>query len=203
MHLLVDSTGVKVCGFGEWLVEKHGVKIRRSWHKLHIGLDADTSQIVAAMLTTKEVSDGFQVGPLLDQVAATVASFTADGACDQEGVAATVAERWPEAAIIVPPRYTAVPSEAAETEPRSRTALCKASPSTDARPGRKHPATRSELGPRWPSAGSSRSSVTGCARARTGAERPRWTWPSMRSTVCWSWDARSPSASPEQQPELG
>jgi len=120
MHLLVESTGLKVCGFGEALVEKHGAKVRRSWHKLHIGLDADTSQIVAAMLTTKEVGDGFQVGPLLDQVAATVASFTADGACDQEGVAATVAERWPEAAIIVPPRSTAVPSKAAEIEPTQR-----------------------------------------------------------------------------------
>ncbi len=42
LHLLVDSTGLKLCGAGEWLVEKHGVKTRRSWCKLHIGLDADT-----------------------------------------------------------------------------------------------------------------------------------------------------------------
>ena len=120
LHLLVDSTGLKLCGAGEWLVEKHGTKTRRSWRKLHIGLDADTGQIVAAALTTKEVDDGSQVAPLLDQVAVTVASFTADGAYDQEGVAATVAERWPEAAIIVPPRSTAVPSETAETAPTQR-----------------------------------------------------------------------------------
>ena len=39
LHLLVDSTGLKLCGAGEWLVEKHGTKTRRSWRKLHIGLE--------------------------------------------------------------------------------------------------------------------------------------------------------------------
>jgi len=120
LHLLVDSTGLKLCGAGEWLLEKHGAKTRRSWRKLHIGLDADTGQIVAAALTTKEVDDGAEVGPLLDQVPGPLASFTADGAYDQEGVAVTVAERHPDAAIIVPPRSTAVPSEAAETAPTQR-----------------------------------------------------------------------------------
>ena len=66
LHLLVDSTGLKLCGSGEWLVEKHGTRTRRSWRKLHIGLGADTGQIVAAALTTKEVDDGAEVGPLLD-----------------------------------------------------------------------------------------------------------------------------------------
>jgi hypothetical protein len=66
-------------------------------------MDAETGQIVAAALTTNDVDDGSQVGPLLDQVAAPVVSFTADGAYDQEGVAAAVAERHSEAAVIVPP----------------------------------------------------------------------------------------------------
>jgi hypothetical protein len=57
---------------------------------------------------------------LLDQVAGPVASFTADCAYNQEGVAATVAERHPEAAIIMPPRSTAVPSDTAETKPTQR-----------------------------------------------------------------------------------
>ncbi len=120
MHLLVDSTGLKLCGAGEWLLEKHGTKTRRSWRKLHIGLDANTGQIVAAALTTKDVDDGAEVGSLLDQVPGPVASFTADGAYDQEGVSAAVTERHPEAAIIVPPRSTAVPSETAETAPTQR-----------------------------------------------------------------------------------
>lgn len=120
LHLLVDSTGLKLRGSGEWLVERHGAKTRRSWRKLHLGMDADTGQIVATALTTKEVDDGSQVGPLLDQVAASVTLFTADGGDDQDGVSTTVAERHPEAAIIVPPRSTAVPSETAETEPTQR-----------------------------------------------------------------------------------
>jgi hypothetical protein len=120
LHLLVDSTGLKLCGAGEWLVEKHGTKTRRAWRKLHIGMDADTGQIVAAALTAKEIDDGAEVGPLLDQVPGSLASFTADGAYDQDGVFTAVAARHPEAAIIVPPRSTAVPSEKAETAPTQR-----------------------------------------------------------------------------------
>src|SRR5215204_6638363 len=86
VHLLVDSTGLKLCGPGEWLVEKHGTKTRRSWRKLHLGVDADTGQIVATALTPNDVDDGSQAGPLLDQVAGPVASVTGDGAYDQEGV---------------------------------------------------------------------------------------------------------------------
>src|SRR5215212_10864232 len=40
VHLLVDSTGLKLCGPSEWLVEKHGTRMRRSWKKLHVGMDA-------------------------------------------------------------------------------------------------------------------------------------------------------------------
>ena len=120
VHLLVDSTGLKLCGPGEWLIEKHGTRTRRSWRKMHLGVDADTGQIVAATLTTHDVDDGSQVGPLLDQVDGPIASFTGDGAYDQDGVYASVGERHPEAAVIVPPRATAVPSATAETAPTQR-----------------------------------------------------------------------------------
>src|SRR4051794_16771709 len=120
VHLLVDSTGLKLCGPGEWLIEKHGTRKRRSWRKLHLGRDADTGQIVAATLTTHDVDDGSQVGPLLDQVDGPIASFTGDGAYDQDGVYASVAESHPAAAVIVPPRSTAVPSATAETAPTQR-----------------------------------------------------------------------------------
>src|SRR3712207_4446795 len=120
VHLLVDSTGLKLCGAGEWLVEKHGTKTRRSWKKLHLGMDADTGQIVAPALTGPEADDGAQVGPLLDQVAGPVASVTGDGAYDQDRVYASVGERHPAAAMIVPPRSTAVPNRTAESEPTPR-----------------------------------------------------------------------------------
>ena len=120
MHLLVDSTGLKLCGAGEWLVEKHGAKRRRSWRKLHIGMDANTGEIIAAALTMNDVDDASQVGPLLDQVEGPVASFTADGAYDQDSVYPAVTNRDPDAEVIVPPRTTAVLSKAAETDPKQR-----------------------------------------------------------------------------------
>jgi hypothetical protein len=94
--------------------------VRRSWRKLHLGVDAETSQIVASALTSKDVDDGTQVGPLLDQVTDPLASFTGDGAYDQDAVYAAVGERHPDAAVIVPPRTTAVPSGAAGTAPTQR-----------------------------------------------------------------------------------
>jgi Transposase DDE domain len=57
VHLLVDSTGVKLSGPGEWLVEKHGTQRRRAWRKLHLAVDARTGTIVASTLTTKEVDN--------------------------------------------------------------------------------------------------------------------------------------------------
>ena len=120
VHLLVDSTGLKLCGSGEWLLEKHGTKTRRSWRKLHIAVDADTGQIAAAALTTSDVDDASQVGPLLNQVDSPVASFTADGAYDQDSVYGEVVSRLPEASVIVPPRSSAVPSDTAQTAPTMR-----------------------------------------------------------------------------------
>jgi hypothetical protein len=67
VHLLVDSTGLKLRGAGERLVEKHGTQRCRAWRKLHLDMDAETGQIVAAALTSKEVDDAAQVSPLLDQ----------------------------------------------------------------------------------------------------------------------------------------
>ena len=120
VHLLVDSTGLKLGGPGEWLVEKHGTRTRRAWRKLHLGVDASTGRIEAVELTGRETDDGSRVGPLLDQVEGVVASFTGDGAYDRDDVHAGVAVRHPEAAVVVPPRRDAVPSGTAETAPTRR-----------------------------------------------------------------------------------
>jgi len=120
VRLLMDSTGLRLCGAGEWLQEKHGTKTRRSWRKRHIGVDVGSGQIVAASLTAKEVDDGAEVGPLLDQITGVVASFIGDGGYDQDRVYASVAGRYSEAAVIVPPRATAVPSDTAATAPTQR-----------------------------------------------------------------------------------
>ena len=120
VHLLVDSTGLKLCGPGEWLIEKHGTRRRRSWKKLHVGVDATTGRIVAATLTDRDVDDAAEVGPLLDQVTDPVASFTGDGAYDRTAVYTAMDERHPEAAVIAPPRVGAVASDTAESAPTRR-----------------------------------------------------------------------------------
>src|SRR4051794_21914251 len=113
VHLLVDSTGLKFCGPGEWLIEKHGTKRRRGWRVLHLATDADTGRIVASVLTDKDADDGSQTAPLLDRIDGAVTSFTGDGAYDRDDVYAEVAARHPAAAVVVPPRANAVPSETA------------------------------------------------------------------------------------------
>jgi hypothetical protein len=108
LHLLVDSTGLKIYGEGEWLDQKHGIRSRRRWRKLHLGVDADTHEIVAVELTPDDVGDVSVMPDLLDQIDVQVASMTADGAYDGQAVYDAVTERHPKAAVIVPPRITAV-----------------------------------------------------------------------------------------------
>ena len=92
VHLLVDSTGLRLCGPGEWLIEKHGTRRRRSWRKLHIGVDAETGEILASDLTSCDVDDGSQVEPLLNQITGPLASFIGDGAYDQADIYGAVAK---------------------------------------------------------------------------------------------------------------
>ncbi|MBK3803292.1 IS5 family transposase [Azospirillum brasilense] len=120
LHLLVDSTGLKLCGPSEWLIEKHGTKKRRSWRKLHLGVNAENGRIVAATLTDRDGDDAAQVGPLLDQIDEPVAALTGDGAYDRTGVYASVHQRHPEAAVVAPPRADAVLSDTAATAPTQR-----------------------------------------------------------------------------------
>jgi hypothetical protein len=83
LHLIVDSTGLKLRGAGEWLFEKHGATKRRAWRKLHIGIDVASGEIVAFDLTDKDVDDASHVPALLDQLTQAPASFMADGAYDR------------------------------------------------------------------------------------------------------------------------
>ena len=120
LHLIVDSTGLKLRGAGEWLFEKHGTAKRRSWRKLHIGIDADSGEIVAFDLTDKEVDDALHVAPLLDQLAGAPASFMGDGAYDRACVLEGVLARNPNAKFIVPPCKGAVTGPTVATSPTQR-----------------------------------------------------------------------------------
>ncbi len=120
LHLIVDSTGLKLRGAGEWLFEKHGTSKRRSWRKLHIGIDADSDEIVAFDLTEKEIDDASHIGPLLEQLEAAPASFLADGAYDRSHVLDAVFAKTPTVRFIVPPCKGAVLGSTARTAPTQR-----------------------------------------------------------------------------------
>jgi hypothetical protein len=122
LHVVVDATGLKVSGVGEWLVEKHGKRGARTWRKLHLAADPSTGEILASELTSNKEGDASQVGPLLGQLPGPLASVTADGACDGEPTYRAVSQRQPDPplAVVIPPRSTAVPSTAAGTTPSQR-----------------------------------------------------------------------------------
>lgn len=86
LNVVVDSTGLKVYGEGEWKVRKHGPSKRRTWRKLHLAIDPQTQEIIAMTLTENKKHDGSQVEPLLKQIPQPIKTFTGDGAYDQKKV---------------------------------------------------------------------------------------------------------------------
>lgn len=108
LHLLIDSTGLKVYGAGQWLEAKHGAISRRTWRKLHLAVDAANGTIVAQTLTDQDVDDPSQVEPLLDQIDIPIARVTADGAYDGAPTYATIATYGDDIEVVIPPRSTAV-----------------------------------------------------------------------------------------------
>ena len=148
--VVIDSTGLKVFGTGEWHLEKYGGQARRSWRKLHLAVDPKTGEILASELTSNEDGDASLVGPLLDQIKRPIGTVLADGAYDGEPVYRAVTAHSPDAEVIIPPRATAVPSDTAESAPTQRDC---------------HIQTINELG-RVGSAGSGRSNTDGGPWAR-------------------------------------
>lgn len=109
MHLVIDSTGLKVYGEGEWKVRKHGWSKRRTWRKVHLAMDANTGQICAALMTHQDEGDGEVLPDLLDQIPADVMIDTigGDGAYDTKPCHAQIAARG--ASPSIPPREGAKP----------------------------------------------------------------------------------------------
>ena len=91
VHLVIDSTGLKVYGEGEWKQRIHGKQKRRTWRKLHLGVDSDTSEITAVTLTDNTSGDGSQVEPLLEETLSdTSETDTSDEDVSDEDVSDTV-----------------------------------------------------------------------------------------------------------------
>lgn len=105
LHLVVDSTGIKIFGEGEWKVRQHGTSKRRTWRKLHIGADEATSEIVAAAVTTNAWADCEVLPDLLNQVKDEVKQVSGDGGYDKRRCYAAIKKRKAKAAI--PPQRNA------------------------------------------------------------------------------------------------
>ena len=105
LHLLVDSTGVKMLGEGEWKTKKHGADYRRQWRKVHLGIDAQTLEIRAIEVTSNSVGDAPILPELLDQISTPIATVTGDGAYDTKACHAAIAAKG--ATAIIPTRKNA------------------------------------------------------------------------------------------------
>ena len=105
VHLVVDSTGIKVYGEGEWKTRQHGVSKRRTWRKLHLGVDESTGEILAAVVTPNNVHDSEVLPDLLEATDADIEQVSADGAYDKRRCYDALMERGTEAGI--PPQKNA------------------------------------------------------------------------------------------------
>lgn len=83
VHLVVDSTGIKVYGEGEWKTRQHGISKRRTWRKLHLGIDEATGEILSAVVTTNDVHDSAVLKDLVEGADADLDKISGDGAYDQ------------------------------------------------------------------------------------------------------------------------
>ena len=102
IHVLVDATGLKVYGEGEWKVRVNGIGKRRTWRKLHMAIDEARAEVLATVTTTSNVSDKEVLPILLEQITEPIAQLTGDGRYDYATCYEAVARR--EARAVIPPR---------------------------------------------------------------------------------------------------
>ena len=107
LNIVMDSTGLKVYGEGEWKVRQYGVSKRRTWLKLHIGANPADGEIQAVLLTENSISDDQAVAGLLKQIEQPIVDFAADGAYDKRKVYDSLKAHSPEINILIPPRKNA------------------------------------------------------------------------------------------------
>ncbi len=141
IHLVVDSTGVKVYGEGKWKVRQHGYSKRRTWRKVHLALDTNTSPVRAALMTHQDVADGDVLAELLDQIPddEQLDVIGSDGAYDSKPCHGAIAAR--DATPSIPPREGAVHWPTSMLERCGATPRLTRSPDSSAVNGRRTAAT--------------------------------------------------------------
>ena len=107
LNIVMDSTGMKIYGEGEWKVRLHGKSKRRTWRKLHVGLDPESGEIQAVALTTNSISDDEAAENLFHQIECPIERFAADGSYDKRRVYASLHRHSPAADVLIPPRKNA------------------------------------------------------------------------------------------------
>lgn len=105
-HVVIDSTGIKIFGEGEWKTRKHGTSKRRTWRKVHLAFDAKTNEILAVEVTLNDKSDGQMLPKLLDAIEGDIEQVSADGGYDYRICYDAIQER--KAKVAIPPRSNAV-----------------------------------------------------------------------------------------------
>lgn len=110
IHVVVDATGLKVFGEGEWKVRQHGAGKRRTWLKVHLGVDAHAKDVIGVEVTTTAWADSEVFGDLVGQIDAAIEQIDGDGADDTRDAYEVAAQR--QATLVVPPRDKAVAWEA-------------------------------------------------------------------------------------------
>ena len=104
--IVIDSTGLKVYGEGEWKVRKHGAGKHRTWMKMHIAANEETQQIEAVTLTSNSIDDATEVDPLLKQIDKPIGSAKADGAYDKSKARKELNKR--KIKQVIPPQHNAI-----------------------------------------------------------------------------------------------
>ena len=124
VNAIIDSTGLKIFGVGEWQECKYNLKKRKGWCRLHIVIDQKSKKIIASELTTNLVWDATALPLLLNKINKDIASVTADGAYDIEHVYKDIADR--NAIAVIPPKENAVLSNSCIKNSPNRVANMKA-----------------------------------------------------------------------------
>jgi Transposase DDE domain len=199
ISLIVDSSGLQVCGPGEWQSQKHGEKKHKRWKKRHIGVDAQ-GQIVASTMTESHAQDPSHVPALLAQVDQPIDHFIGDGMYDQEPVSAAVGDHSPGARVIIPPRtrMRGGTPQGRPHQPNAISILWRLNARGGVHGNGRRVTTR-RVTRRRPFSASSRSSAAdyGQSGMRPRNGKPRWL--ASCSIGCGSWGVLSPFPSAESR----
>ena len=113
VDIVIDSTGLKFHGAGEWARAKHG-ESRRSWRKLHISVNPDDNEIIAFELTDDDTSDAAMIGDLVAASGGNIRAVIADGAYDGEPTYDAIRAARPPGSppkIVIPPKAPSIPDK--------------------------------------------------------------------------------------------